>query len=80
MKTTAIELQELVQQKVGTTAFANTYARIRQHVLGVQRERRTARATQIAANPEAAAKRRAHRADVKRESKKRKNASFAYVA
>ncbi|KZV69813.1 hypothetical protein PENSPDRAFT_753100 [Peniophora sp. CONT] len=77
LKTTAIELQELVQDKVGTTAFANIYARIRQHVLGVQRERRTARATQVAANPQAAAKRRTHRADTKRESKKRKNASFA---
>jgi hypothetical protein len=44
---TAVELQDLVQQKVGTTKFATTYNRIRQSVLGVQRERRTARVTKV---------------------------------
>jgi len=45
LKATAVELQDLVQQKVGTTKFAVTYNKIRQTVLGVQRERRTARVT-----------------------------------
>jgi hypothetical protein len=44
---TAVELQDLVQQKVGTTKFATTYNRIRQSVLGVQRERRIARVTKV---------------------------------
>jgi hypothetical protein len=42
-----VELQDLVQQKVGTTKFAVTYNKIRQTVLGVQRERRTARAVKV---------------------------------
>ena len=47
LKMTAVELQDLVQQKVGTTKFAITYNKIRQTVLGVQRERRTARITKV---------------------------------
>lgn len=47
---TAVELQDLVQQKVGTTKFAITYNKIRQTVLGVQRERRTARITKVTVN------------------------------
>jgi U3 small nucleolar RNA-associated protein 20 len=45
LKATAVELQDLVQRKVGTTKFAVTYNKIRQAVSGVQRERRTARVT-----------------------------------
>lgn len=47
---TAVELQDLVQQKVGTTKFAITYNKIRQTVLGLQRERRTARITKVTVN------------------------------
>ncbi len=47
LKMTAVELQDLVQQKVGTTKFAIAYNKIRQTVLGVQRERRTARITKV---------------------------------
>lgn len=45
LKATAVELQDLVQRKVGTTKFAVIYNKIRQTVLGVQRERRVARVT-----------------------------------
>ncbi|KAI9441558.1 armadillo-type protein [Lactarius indigo] len=77
LKATAVELQELVQQKVGTTKFAVTYNKIRQTVLGVQRERRTARAVKSATNPEAAARRKQQRSATKKESRKRKGAMFA---
>ncbi|EPQ55348.1 hypothetical protein GLOTRDRAFT_61301 [Gloeophyllum trabeum ATCC 11539] len=77
LKTLAIELQDLVRDKVGTTAFANTYNKIRQGVLEVRRERKTARAMLVATNPEAAAKRKQGRNMNKKESRKRKNASFA---
>ncbi|KAI0705265.1 armadillo-type protein [Cerioporus squamosus] len=76
LKTTATELQDLVQSKVGTTKFANVYNSIRQKVLGVRRERRAARAVQTATNPEAAAKRKLQRNGVKKESRKRKNETF----
>ncbi|KAI0045527.1 hypothetical protein FA95DRAFT_1561038 [Auriscalpium vulgare] len=77
LKTTAVELQELVQQKVGTTKFANTYNKIRQSVLGVQRERRTARVMKATTHPQAAAKRKLQRGFAKKESHKRKNSTFA---
>jgi len=77
LKTTAVELQDLVQRKVGTTKFAVTYNKIRQTVLGVQRERRTARVTKFATNPEAAARRKQQRSVAKKEGRKRKNATFA---
>ncbi len=47
LKTTATELQDLVQSTVGSTKFANVYNGIRQKVLGVRRERRAARAIQV---------------------------------
>lgn len=47
LKTTAIELQDLVQAKVGTTAFAKAYNRIRQGAVSVQQARRVARVTQV---------------------------------
>ena len=47
LRTLAVELQDLVQTKVGTTAFANVYNMIRQNVLGVRRERKTMRAVQV---------------------------------
>lgn len=77
LKTTATELQDLVQQKVGTTKFANVYNEIRQNVLGVQRERRAARITRVATNPQAAAKRKMQRGTAKKDSRKRKNSLYA---
>ncbi len=47
LKTLAVELQELVQSKVGTTKFANVYGRIRHNVVGIRQERKTARAVQV---------------------------------
>lgn len=47
LKTLALELQEMVQAKVGTTKFSAVYGRIRQQVVGIRRERRIARAVQV---------------------------------
>ncbi|KAI0628424.1 armadillo-type protein [Trametes polyzona] len=76
LKTLAIELQDLVQNKVGTTQFASVYNSIRQKVLAVRRDRRTARVVQNTTNPAAAAKRKLHRNVAKKESRKRKNEVF----
>ncbi|KAG6830801.1 hypothetical protein H0H92_014650 [Tricholoma furcatifolium] len=77
LKTLATELQDLLQGKVGTTKFSTTYNQIRQSVLEVRRDRKTARATQAVANPEAAAKRKMQRNVIKKESRKRKDRGFA---
>lgn len=76
LKTTAIELQDLVQAKVGTTKFATVYNQIRQSVLGVRRERKTARVLQATTNPEASAKRKMQRNVIKKDSRKRKERGF----
>ena len=47
LKTTTMELVDLVQAKVGTTNFAAVYNRIRQSALNVRQERRVARTTQV---------------------------------
>ncbi|KAG1762389.1 armadillo-type protein [Suillus occidentalis] len=77
LKVTATELLDLLQNKVGTTIFANTYNRIRQGASSIQQERRVARATKATTNPEAAAKRKLARNVGKKESRKRKNRAFA---
>ncbi|KAI8978168.1 armadillo-type protein [Trametes punicea] len=73
LKTLAIELQDLVQNKVGTTKFAQVYNGIRQKVLAVRHDRRTARVVQHTTNPAAAAKRKLQRNIAKKESRKRKS-------
>ncbi|KIJ13504.1 hypothetical protein PAXINDRAFT_100613 [Paxillus involutus ATCC 200175] len=77
LKTTAVELQDLLQAKIGTTTFANAYNSIRQGVLSVRQERRVARVTKVTTDPEAAAKRKLARNAMKKESRKRKNRQFA---
>ncbi|PIL29525.1 hypothetical protein GSI_08333 [Ganoderma sinense ZZ0214-1] len=76
LKTLAVELQDLVQTKVGTTKFSNVYNSIRQKVVSVRRERKAARAIQSTIDPAAAAKRRLQRNIVKKDSRKRKNDTF----
>ncbi|KZT64878.1 hypothetical protein DAEQUDRAFT_769307 [Daedalea quercina L-15889] len=77
LKTVAAELQDLVQAKVGTTKFASVYNEIRQHVVGVRRERRNARVVQASTNPEVAARKKIHRNALKKESRKRKAQTYA---
>jgi U3 small nucleolar RNA-associated protein 20 len=77
MKILAVELQDLVQSKVGTTKFANVYSQIRQSVLGVRRERKATKIMLATTNPEAAARRKLHLTVAKKESRKRKNKVFA---
>ncbi|KDN46836.1 hypothetical protein RSAG8_03913, partial [Rhizoctonia solani AG-8 WAC10335] len=77
LKTLTHELQTLLQQRIGTTAFANAYSRIRQGVVRVRRERKIQRATQAATHPEAAARRKLQRNITKKEGKKRKDRNFA---
>ncbi|KAF9461849.1 armadillo-type protein [Collybia nuda] len=77
LKTLATELQDLVQNKVGTTKFSAAYNQIRQGVLGVRRERKAAKVLQVTTNPEAAAKRKLQRNVIKKDSRKRKDRGYA---
>ncbi|KAM6502751.1 Armadillo-type fold [Amanita muscaria] len=77
IKTLAIELQDLVQNKVGAVKFSNVYNHIRQSVLTTRRERKEARAIHATVDPVAAAKRKLQRNVTKKMSKKRKDRAFA---
>ncbi|KAG8869452.1 U3 snoRNP protein [Serendipita sp. 405] len=72
-KTMAQELQELVQSKVGTTAFTAAYTQIRQGALAIRRERKAAQAVLNTADPQAAAKRQMRRNMAKKDGRKRKS-------
>lgn len=76
VKLVAQELQDLVQSKVGITKFTAAYGQIRQGALNVRRERKVARAMQVASDPQAAAKRQLQRNMAKKESRKRKSQAF----
>ncbi|EJF56189.1 hypothetical protein DICSQDRAFT_71986 [Dichomitus squalens LYAD-421 SS1] len=76
LKTLAVELQDLVQTKVGTSRFSNVYNGIRQQVLSVRRDRKAARVIQSTTDPVVAAKRRLQRNAAKKQSRKRKNEEF----
>ena len=43
----AVELQELVRTKVGTSKFSDAYNSIRQQVLSVRRDRKAVRVIQV---------------------------------
>ncbi|KZO93884.1 hypothetical protein CALVIDRAFT_600365 [Calocera viscosa TUFC12733] len=66
------ELQDMLQQKVGTTPFAAVYNAIRQRVGTVRRERRAQRVVQVANDPEGAARYRMKRNVMKVQGRKRK--------
>lgn len=70
-------MQELLQAKVGTTAYSTVHTTIRQKAA----ERRNARKTELALaavnNPEEDAKRKAKRAEQKMKQRKRKHAAAA---
>ena len=77
VKTLATELQELVQTRVGTTKFSTVYNQIRQGIQGVRQERKESRVLLGVNDPAAAAKRKYQKNVVKKESRKRKNQTFA---
>jgi len=76
LKTTAVELQDLIQAKVGVTTFSTVYNKIRQSVLEVRRGHKVAKVLQMTTNPEAAAKRKIQRNVIKKGRRKRKERGF----
>ncbi|KAH8831231.1 armadillo-type protein [Flagelloscypha sp. PMI_526] len=77
LKSTALELQALLQEKVEITAFSGVYNRLRRGVVETQQNRKTKKALQVTKNPELAAQRKMKRNEGKKESRKRKNTLFA---
>ncbi|GAA5956052.1 hypothetical protein JCM21900_002578 [Sporobolomyces salmonicolor] len=73
----AREVQELLQGKIGTTAYSLVHNQIRQKAADKRNQRKRDLAMQVINNPEEDAKRKARRAAQKSAQKKRKTAAFA---
>ncbi|EGU13301.1 hypothetical protein RTG_00465 [Rhodotorula toruloides ATCC 204091] len=77
LQTLSREVQELLQQKIGTTAYAQVHNQIRQRAAARRNERKQATALKAINDPVEDAKRKAKRAEQKKTQKKRKAASMA---
>ncbi|KAJ8296970.1 U3 small nucleolar RNA-associated protein 20 [Rhodotorula toruloides] len=77
LQTLSREVQELLQQKIGTTAYAQVHNQIRQRAAARRNERKQATALKAINDPVEDAKRKAKRAEQKKTQKKRKAAAMA---
>ncbi|EEB05376.2 U3 snoRNP protein Utp20 [Schizosaccharomyces japonicus yFS275] len=68
------EAMSVLQNKVGTTAYANAYNAVRQEALETRRARKEKRAIELVADPEAASRKKLKHNFKKKESRKRKAA------
>ncbi|KAE8226085.1 hypothetical protein CF319_g1274 [Tilletia indica] len=72
LKGLAMEVQTLIQEKVGANTFSQAYSRIRQRALTKRRERKTAKLMTTISRPAAAAQRKSKVNARKHDSRKRK--------
>lgn len=73
LKSTALEILEMLQQKVGTTEYASAYSVVRQVVAEKRLARRHKRKIEAVVDPERAAGRKARKHERKREVRKEKS-------
>ncbi|KAG0304218.1 U3 snoRNP protein [Dissophora globulifera] len=77
LKKLGSEVLDLVQKRAGTTAYFAAYNRVRQHVLDVRRERKQQRVMQAMNDPEARARRRIQKNEMKSRKRQLKTKEFA---
>lgn len=77
LKTLASEVQDFIQEKVGTTTYAAIYSSVRSRALEIRRKRKADRLMRGIEDPEGEAKRKRERNEAKHQSRKRKNCEFA---
>ncbi|KAJ9115827.1 hypothetical protein QFC22_004968 [Naganishia vaughanmartiniae] len=73
----SIEVRDLVQSKVGTTAFSSVWEQLRKRSVEKRGNRKSEQHRMAVADPEAYGRRKEQRSNMKTESKKRKAKSFA---
>ncbi|KAJ3039093.1 U3 snoRNP protein [Rhizophlyctis rosea] len=73
----AKEVLELLQKYAGTAVYIEVYNRVHSDIVDVRRERKMKRDIQAVVNPEAHAKRRLQKNEMKRSNRKRKAEEFA---
>ncbi|KAK9722628.1 U3 snoRNP protein [Basidiobolus ranarum] len=71
------EVLDFVRKQVGTTVYHETYNQIRQRVVDIRRERKAKRSFQAITDPEAHAKRKIQKNEMKKNSRKNKTSQFA---
>ncbi|KAF9166281.1 U3 snoRNP protein [Actinomortierella ambigua] len=71
------EVLDLVQKRAGKTEYLTAYNKVRQHVLEVRRERKQKRVMQALNDPEARARRRLQRNEMKSRKRQAKTKAFA---
>ncbi|GAA5866298.1 hypothetical protein JCM3774_006608 [Rhodotorula dairenensis] len=77
LQTLAREVQELLQTKIGTTAYSQVHNTIRQRAATRRQERKQVLAQQAISDPAEEAKRKAKRAELRKAQKKKRTAAFA---
>ncbi|KAJ3050202.1 U3 snoRNP protein [Rhizophlyctis rosea] len=73
----ANEVMELLQKHAGTALYIEVYNKVHSHIVDVRRERKMKRDIQAVVDPEARARRRLQKNEMKRSSRKRKAEDFA---
>lgn len=68
---------DLVQKRAGTTDYFNVYNKIRQSIQAVRQERRQKRVMQAMNDPEARARRRIQKNEMKTRKRQQKTAEYA---
>ncbi|KAF9975229.1 U3 snoRNP protein [Actinomortierella ambigua] len=71
------EVLDLIQKRAGKTEYLTAYNKVRQHVLEVRRERKQKRVMQALNDPEARARRRLQRNEMKSRKRQAKTKAFA---
>ncbi|KAG0201811.1 U3 snoRNP protein [Mortierella sp. GBA30] len=77
LKKLGSEVLDLIQKRAGTTDYFVAYNKIRQHVLEVRRERKQKRVMQAMNDPEARARRRIQKNEMKSRKRQLKTKEFA---
>ncbi|KAG0221648.1 armadillo-type protein [Mortierella sp. GBAus27b] len=77
LKKLGAEVLDLIQKRAGTTEYFNAYNKVRQHILDVRRERKHQRVMQAMNDPEARARRRIQKNEMKSRKRQLKAKEFA---
>ncbi|KAL1915418.1 uncharacterized protein VTP21DRAFT_6876 [Calcarisporiella thermophila] len=71
------EVLDLVQKRAGTTRYVTAYSQVQRRVAEMRHERKAKRSLRAITDPQASARRRLQKNEMKRAARKRKNEAFA---
>ncbi|ORY03876.1 hypothetical protein K493DRAFT_276201 [Basidiobolus meristosporus CBS 931.73] len=77
LRTLGQEVLDFIRKQVGTTIYHEVYNQVRQRVVDIRRERKAKRSFQAITDPEAHARRKIQKNEMKKNSRKKKTSQFA---